>query len=127
MQERRLSRARGRDQRDRLAGPDRELRLSKDFECDVALSIASVDAVEKENRGLSGAGLGPDLFPRLAVDRRVTHSAAPRPDRGALRAKPGRASPAATARGPSPLPHRARTHTGARADARGMRTQTRTA
>src|SRR6266487_7011246 len=51
MQQRRLAGSRGRDQRDRLPRPDRELGGFEDVERGGALQVAPLDRVQ-ENRGL---------------------------------------------------------------------------
>src|SRR5262249_24066929 len=107
VQERRLAGAGGRYQRHGLARPNGELGAFEDLERDVALAIVPVDLVQEEDRRLFIAAPDADLRPRLGADR-VTHSAAPRPDRGAPRARPDRASPRAIARAPSPPPPAAR-------------------
>src|SRR6185369_2501951 len=88
MQQRRLTGARGRDQRHGLPGPHRELGTFEDFERRGALMVAPLDRMQ-ENRRL------------LVLACRVTHTAAPRPDRAAPRATRDRASRAAKASAPS--------------------------
>src|SRR5262249_35021395 len=68
---------------------------------DIALPIVPVDAAEKQNRSLLWGIGGSAVHSLLAIEDRVIHNAAPRPDRDALRARPDRASPAATMRAPS--------------------------
>src|SRR5262249_29209939 len=128
----RLAGARGGDQGDRLARPDRQLRILEDVERRVALAIVPVDPVQKEDRGRIGA-LGTLDAGRVlldadgVIDGRVIHNATPRPDRGAPRATPDRASPAATTRAPSPRPPWSRRHRPRRAAWRENKARARTA
>ena len=94
VQERRLAGAGGRYQRNRLARPDGELGAFEDVQRDVALAIVPVDLMQEQDRRRLVAMRNADLRPRLGANR-VTHSAAPRPDRGVPRARPDRASPRA--------------------------------
>ena len=86
MQQRRLSGAGRRDQRHRLAGPEREVRAVQHLDHRLAAPVAARDVLAA--RGAGGA-------------RRLIHSAAPRPDRAAPRARTDRSSPRAKAAAPS--------------------------
>src|SRR5262245_64990292 len=90
MQERRFAGPGRRHQRNRLPRPDRELRPFEDFEHHVALAVMPIDPMQKEDGRILRARLDGALSLGFAVDRRVTHSATPRPDRGAPRARPDR-------------------------------------
>src|SRR5258706_8819524 len=103
VQERRLAGAGRRHQRNRLARPDGELGAFEDVERDVALAIVPVDLVQKEDRWFFAAVCDAGPRPPLGANR-LTHSAAPRPDRGAPRARPDRVSLRAITRAPSPPP-----------------------
>ncbi len=56
VQQRRLAGARRRDQRDRLAGPDRKLGALEDFERRGALAVGASDAVQKQDRSVFTLG-----------------------------------------------------------------------
>src|SRR5689334_24909979 len=91
MQQRRFAGPRWRHKRDRLPGPDREIGSREDVERLFALPVMPFDAVHIEDGNFLGA-----------VCRRVTHSAAPPPDRGALPATTDRAWRGRKASAPSP-------------------------
>src|SRR5207245_10413973 len=90
--ERRLAGDGGRYQRNRLARPDGELGAFEDVQRDVALAIVPVDLMQEQDRRRLVAMRNADLRPRLGA-KRVTHSAARRPDGGAPRASPGGPTP----------------------------------
>src|SRR5258707_4686087 len=103
VQERRLAGTGRRHQRNGLARPDGELGAFEDVERDVALAIVPVDLVQKEDRWFFAAVCDAGLRPPFGANR-LTHNAAPRPDRGAPRARPDRVLLRAITRAPSPPP-----------------------
>src|SRR6185436_9379422 len=83
----------GNVQQGRLAGtrwPDQRHHLARPH-----LKISALDHFQKTVAGLAEA-----LLDVLQFERRLTHNAAPRPDRAGLRARPDRATPAASAPAP---------------------------
>src|SRR5215510_801442 len=110
MQERGFAGPGRRHQGNRLPRPDRELRPFEDFQHHVALAVMPIDPMQKEDGRILRARLDGALSLGFAVDRGVTHSATPRPDRGAPRARPDRASPTGRAQAPSPPPPWSRRH-----------------
>ncbi len=110
MQERRLARSRRGDQRDRLAGREREARAIQDLDRRLPAPIAAFDAIEHEGGNA----------------RRLIHTAAPPPDRASPRARRDRWSPPATGSAPSRRPRRRPWFRPARAIATGSRIQTET-
>src|SRR4051812_1457909 len=116
MQQRRFAGAGRRDQRNRLAGPDRKLRTTQNVERGRPLRVATLDRVQ-EDRGLLLAG----------SRARVTHNAAPRPDRPARPATKDRAWPAAREPAPSRRRRWSRLRPVRQADARENKVRAKTA
>src|SRR5262249_49713010 len=103
MQERRLACSGRRHQSDRLPGPNRKLGAFENFKGDVALPIMPIHCMQiQDRRLLSAAGGSTFCGPAraLSIADGAIHSGAPRPDRGAQRARTGRAWPAE--KGPAP-------------------------
>src|SRR3954463_2017105 len=105
VKQRRFSGSGGRKQRDRLTRPYGKLRAFENLQRRRALRVAPLDRVEEDGGLLVLAGASGFL-----PARRFIHSAAPRPDRAAPRARTDTASPAATERAPSPPPRWSRPH-----------------
>src|SRR5512143_3664896 len=100
MQQRRFAGARGRYQRHRLPTPQGEFDAIEHVDCLVALAVMPLDIVQEQDRDfLFPLLLALLLLLHLHLDGgiRLTHSAAPPPDRGAPHAMTDRASQAAKA------------------------------